>query len=154
MMRKILSILFLVFSCSMASAQVNSLDEEGKGLRGYDPVEYLDSRAIVSGQEEFHFTYKGARYHFRDIRNKVTFVKNKDRYVPQYGGFSADGILRGQRSAGLPEYFLVHDEKLFMFDSQEALNGWKEDTAGKVARADQRWEEIITSEQQQSPPEE
>jgi YHS domain-containing protein len=61
----------------------------------------------VKGSPKFQTTYEGAVYYFSSAADLATFKKSPGKYVPQYGGFCANGMANKQSSDIDPSVFFV-----------------------------------------------
>jgi YHS domain-containing protein len=69
-----------------------NVDSNGVILKGYDPVAYFTQKKAVKGSSRYQTTYQGAIYYFSSAANLAAFKKDPPKYVPQYGGFCANGV--------------------------------------------------------------
>jgi YHS domain-containing protein len=117
-----------------------NLDSKGVILKGYDPVAYFTQKKAVKGSAKYQTTYKGATYYFSSAADLATFKKSPSKYVPQYGGFCANGIANRQASAGDPTVFFVLKGKLYVCASPEAGKEFNSNPEANVKKADDNWE--------------
>ena len=117
-----------------------NLDSKGVILKGYDPVAYFTQKKAVKGSPKYQTTYQGATYYFSSAADLATFKKSPAKYVPQYGGFCANGIANRQVSAGDPTVFFVLKGKLYVCASPEAGKEFNSNPEANVKKADDNWE--------------
>jgi YHS domain-containing protein len=117
-----------------------NLDSKGVILKGYDPVAYFTQKKAVKGSPKYQTTYKGATYYFSSGADVAIFKKSPSKYVPQYGGFCANGITNRQANAGDPTVFLVLKGKLYVCASPEAGKEFNSNPEANVKKADDNWE--------------
>jgi len=117
-----------------------NLDSKGVILKGYDPVAYFTQKKAVKGSPKFQTSYEGAIYYFSSAADLATFKKSPSKYVPQYGGFCANGIANRQNSAGDPTVFFILKGKLYVCASPEAEKEFNSNAAANVKKADQNWD--------------
>jgi YHS domain-containing protein len=91
-------------------------------LKGLDPV------ALTQGQElpgdRDIFAVRGRyRYLFANAQNRGLFQEHPDRYSIQLGG--GCGRMGPLSGVGSPDRFLVHDGRIYIFASDQCLNGFK-----------------------------
>jgi YHS domain-containing protein len=113
-----------------------NLDSKGVILKGYDPVAYFTQKKAVKGSPK----YQGATYYFSSAADLATFKKSPAKYVPQYGGFCANGIANRQASAGDPTVFFVLKGKLYVCASPEAGKEFNSNPEANVKKADDNWD--------------
>ena len=117
-----------------------NLDSKGVILQGYDPVAYFTQKKAVKGSPKYQTSYQGAIYYFSSAADLATFKKSPSKYVPQYGGFCANGIANRQNSAGDPTVFFVLNGKLYVCASPEAEKEFQSNTKANVKKADDNWD--------------
>lgn len=127
-----------------------NVDEHNIGVQGYDVVSYFVEQEAVEGNKYISTTYKGVTYYFSSQKHLKLFIKNSERYIPQYGGWCAYGMsmLEGNYKVGKypidPESFKIIQGKLYLFNKSEnydALEFWEENSDLKnIERADVTWE--------------
>jgi len=118
-----------------------NLDSKGVILKGYDPVAYFTQKKAVKGSPKYQTTYQGAIYYFSSATDLATFKKSPSKYVPQYGGFCANGIANRQASAGDPTVFFVLKGKLYVCASPEAEKEFQSNTQTNLKKADSNWDD-------------
>ena len=118
-----------------------NLDASGVILKGYDPVAYFTEKKAVQGSPKYQSKYKGAIYYFSSAANLATFKKSPSKYVPQYGGFCANGMANRKASDIDPTVFFVLKGKLYVCASPEAERQFRSKEAANIKKADQNWDE-------------
>jgi YHS domain-containing protein len=84
-------------------------------IRGYDPVAYFTVRKPTPGLSEFEYEWDEHRYRFARAEHLQMFKVDPVRYAPQFSGFCAVALTRGEAEEGNPEYWLVSEDKLYLF---------------------------------------
>ena len=97
MMRR--SVMVPVTLCFAAMVAVSAwagefYEPEGVAIRGYDAVAYFTEHRPVKGSSRFTVFYLGSLFHFASAEHRDAFLKEPQRYVPQYGGFCAYGTAK------------------------------------------------------------
>lgn len=118
-----------------------NLDSKGVILKGYDPVAYITQKKAVKGSPKFQTTYEGAIYYFSSAADLATFKKSPGKYVPQYGGFCANGMVNKQAADIDPSVFFVLKGKLYVCASPEAEKEFQSNVGLNVQKADQNWDQ-------------
>jgi YHS domain-containing protein len=103
-----------------------NVDSSGVILKGYDPVAYFVQKQAVKGSPKYQTTHQGATYYFSSAANLAIFKKNPSKYVPQYGGFCANGMV-GRKAVDIDPSVA---EKEFQSNQQE-----------NIKKADQNWDQ-------------
>jgi len=120
-----------------------SKDSQGVILKGCDVVAYFKQRKPVKGDPAIQSTYQGATYLFTSAANKADFDKDPAKYVPQYGGFCAYGVVNGVLvDPEGPDAFVVYKGKLYIGGNQGALRNFKNDIDRNIDKADSHWRQI------------
>lgn len=110
---------------------------------GYDTVAYHSQRSAVPGKPEFRVSWRGAEWQFATAANRDLFVKEPDRYAPQYGGYCAFAVAGGSTAAGDPKVFDLVGGRLYLNLSTGTQSSWRRDQAGMIQRGDQNWPRVI-----------
>ena len=121
------------------STSALNVDENGVALRGYDPVAYFLSGKPTRGVDAISASYRGARYLFATAADKKRFVKNPQKYIPQFGGFCSVGTANGQKVDTDPMTGEVVNGKLYLNYNAKVSELFKKDTPGTIDRAERNW---------------
>jgi YHS domain-containing protein len=121
---------------------VNAVDlppSERVMLRGADVVAYFTEGAHRQGSAEHQSTYEGVNFWFASAANKALFDQSPQRYLPQYGGYCANGIVYGIPWGGDADAWKITDGKLYIFGGQASKDGWELDEKANLALAEKYW---------------
>ncbi len=132
--------LCLVLMTMSISAQNNLKD--GVAIQGYDPVAYFVEGKAVLGLKEIKTQYDNATYYFATEVNKEEFVKNPDKFVPQYGGYCAYGLSKGYKAPIDPKAFTIVEDKLYLNYSLDVKAEWMKQREERIVKANENWEKI------------
>jgi YHS domain-containing protein len=116
-----------------------NVDSNGVVLKGYDPVAYFTRHQAVKGNPAIQTSFGGAIYHFVSVADKVAFSKNPSRYVPQYGGFCAYHLSKGQIADSDPAAFLIHKGKLYLCADPDSVKEFRSNIDENIRKADDYW---------------
>ena len=141
-------------SCSELSAQnpstalqpVNAVPDEVDNrliLKGADVVAYFTQKQYVQGTPEFKSSYEGVTFRFSSAANKALFDQAPTRYLPQYGGYCANGLVYAIPWGGDADTWKVIDGKLYIFGGQGSKDAFELDEAGNLKLADRYWDEEV-----------
>ena len=111
----------------------------GLAIYGIDPVGYFTARKPVAGRAEFEHRFAGAVWRFDNEGNRAAFIADPDVYMPRYGGYDPIGIARGVSTAGYPNLWIIHDERLYLFYTADARDTFIANPAPVIASASARW---------------
>jgi YHS domain-containing protein len=109
-------------------------------LHGYDPVAYFAAGQATPGRAELKADHRGYIYRFASDESRRQFITNPDRYVPQFGGFSAQGMVYAIPVAGDSRTFKIIDDRLYLFDSPRARLYFEMDQERNLKLALHYWE--------------
>ena len=115
-------LLSLLSGC--AAVHTNNTSSDGADsalmLKGHDPVAYFVVGKHVPGKPGINAEHNGGTYRFASDENRQVFMKNPDRYTPQYGGFCSNGIVYGIAMGGDPDTWTIIDGRLFIFGGESS----------------------------------
>ena len=119
---------------------VTPLDAPQKiALDGYDATAYFTHAKPTRGSAQFEVTWRGARWQFESATASVEFMRDPERYAPQYGGYCAYATAHGFIARGDPEQWAIVDHKLYVNNNEFAMALWDQDRAGHIVAADVNW---------------
>ncbi len=141
-------------ACSAINAQnkgdgykpVNATpDEQGNALmlKGYDVVSYFVDNKHEMGSAQHRSNYKGIAFQFVSTDHKALFEKEPAKYLPQYGGYCANGIVYGIPWGGDGDTWKMIDGKLYIFGGAGSRDGFLIDEKAHIALADKYWKEEV-----------
>ena len=110
-------------------------------INGYDPVSYFNESKPSRGTEEYVFVWNNAKYQFSCKENLELFKNNPARYAPQYDGYCAFAMSRGDYSRIDPEAYAIVDDKLYLTFDRDIRNTWLYDKENYIKKADRIWQD-------------
>ena len=119
------------------------VDDQGRAIRGTDPVAYFTEASPVAGKSEFTHEWSGATWLFASAENRDLFVANPEKYAPQYGGFCAWAVSQGSTAPIDPQAWKIVDGKLYLNFSKGVQSRWEKDIPGNIAKADSNWPNLL-----------
>jgi YHS domain-containing protein len=148
------SLVFGLSGCSAMTAQnpaseltpVNAAEMEGADrlmLFGADVVAYITQNAYVQGTPEFKSTYQEVDFHFSSAEHKALFDAEPTQYIPQYGGYCANGIMFGIPWGGNASDFRVVNGKTYIFGGSVSQAAFELEMEKNIALADDYWEQEV-----------
>lgn len=145
---KFLGVAILFFYQLINAQAIDINTKKGYAANGYDVVAYFNNEAI-EGYKKHSTTFDGVKYKFISNANLNTFIKNPEKYTPQYGGYCAYAVaLKSEKVSINPKTFLVVDNKLYLFYNAwgtNTLDLWLEnDQQNLIDKADYNWDVIKT----------
>jgi YHS domain-containing protein len=114
-------------------------------LEGHDAVAYFASNVAVKGEPAINLVHEGVTWRFATDTNKAEFLRNPQKYMPQFGGYCSNGInyaIPGGGGGG-PNTWRIYRGKLYVFGGQSARDHFEMDTELNLQRAHQYWESDV-----------
>ena len=112
-------------------------------INGYDAVAYFTEGKPVKGQDAFTFTWMDAKWKFASQANLDRFKADPARYAPQYGGYCAFGVAKGDLVKVEPEQFTVRNGKLYLNYDADIQQQWRQDPERFIRDADAKFNELL-----------
>jgi YHS domain-containing protein len=125
-----------------------NVDRNGVILKGYDPVAYFTRHQAIKGNPGIQTRFGGAIYYFASVADKVAFDKNPSKYVPQYGGFCAYHLTKGELKNSDPMAFVIHKGKLYICSSADSAKEFRSNIDENIRKADDYWVPLSRSQGQ------
>ena len=126
---------------------VNAVPDEvangGVMLKGADVVAYWTMNRYVQGKPEISSRYEGVNFRFSSAEHKALFDQAPQKYLPEYNGYCANGIVYGIPWGGDADSFKMINGKLYMFGGQGSRDGWDLDVPRNLALAEKYWKEEV-----------
>ncbi len=140
----LLSGIFVAFSVDFtASAQTTERvivsRYSGLAIEGFDPVAYFTDQLATQGVPDFEASQAGAVWRFRNEGNRASFVSHPEIYGPQFGGYDPVDLGRGVTYAGNPRFWLIVDQRLYLFGREDSRDAFAANSARFLKDATARW---------------
>ncbi len=113
-------------------------------LKGSDVTTYFTQGKYTQGSNQFKSVYEGVVFRFASAENKALFDKEPKKYLPEYGGYCANGIVYGIPWGGDADSFRMINGKLYMFGGIGSKEGFEIDIPKNLALADKYWKEEVS----------
>ena len=136
----LLALLFAALFASTAQA-----DEPRLSISGYDPVAYFTDGKAVQGKAEFEYVWHKLRWRFASGEHRDLFIKDPQRYAPQYDGYCAMGAsieAAAHKDTVDPEAWAIVDGKLYLVHNNYWLEKWREKAKEYIKQADKDWQAV------------
>ena len=120
-------------------------DEAGAPLmlKGYDVVSYFVANKDAVGSPQFKTNYKDIVFYFSSAENKALFDKEPTKYLPEFGGYCANGIAYGIPWGGDGDTWKMIDGKLYIFGGHGSKDAFLIDEKTNLALANKYWKEEV-----------
>jgi YHS domain-containing protein len=112
-------------------------------LDGHDVVAYFTQGRHAMGNPQFKSVHQGVTFYFASTEHKALFDREPAKFLPQYGGFCANGINYGIPWGGDADTWRIDNGKLYIFGGAGSKAAFELDTAGNRALADKYWKEEV-----------
>ena len=131
---------------SSALKPVNAVADGGDErvmLAGHDVVAYWTLGRHAAGSTQFKSVYEGVTFRFMSAEHKALFDKEPAKYLPQYGGYCANGIVYGIPWGGDADTWRIDNGRLFIFGGAGSKAAFELDVKANTALADKYWKEEV-----------
>lgn len=108
-------------------------------LKGADLVAYFTEQRYLQGQPQFKSQYLGVDFRFANAANKALFDASPRKYLPEFGGFCANGIVYGIPWGGDADTWRMVEGKLYIFGGQGSKDALELDLPGNLKLAQHYW---------------
>jgi enamine deaminase RidA (YjgF/YER057c/UK114 family) len=123
-------------------------EEPKLSISGYDTVAYFTDGKPIQGKSEFDYLWHKLRWRFANNEHRELFVKDPDRYAPQYDGYCAMGVAESggvsHKDTVDPEAWAIVDGKLYLTHMPQAMDDWRQNPADYIKKADENWAAVQT----------
>jgi hypothetical protein len=143
----------LLAGVSLASTAIRAATTElvvtnrhtGLAIDGFDPVAYFVDAGPRAGHAELELQSGGATWRFRNEGNRAAFAADPAVYMPRFGGYDPIAVARGAATAGNPTVWLIANQRLYLFYSDEARASFAADPDNAIEAAERNWPEVRRS---------
>ncbi len=112
-------------------------------LKGHDVVAYFTDAKHMLGRPEIKTVHEGVTFRFASAEHKALFDAQPAKYLPQYGGYCANGVAYGIPWGGDADTWLLRDGKLYIFGGAGSRRAFLMDRELNTQRADKYWAEEV-----------
>jgi YHS domain-containing protein len=119
--------------------------EERLALKGYDTVAYFTEKRPMMGDPKYQHEWDGAIYRFASAKHLDMFKADPDRYLPQHRNFCSASLARGEQVTPDPNYWIVHEGRLYLFGGPKGPDRLLADPEGLKARANANFQKFSRS---------
>lgn len=137
---------FVTQSPGQGLSPVNAIKEGEDAhliLFGHDVVSYFTENTHKMGSPTIKSVYKGVTFRFSKAEHKTLFDKEPEKYIPQFGGYCANGVAYGIPWGGDADTWRIIDGKLYIFGGKGSLDAFLLDVPKNLALANKYWNEEI-----------
>jgi YHS domain-containing protein len=129
-----------------AYSPVNAVADGGDErvlLQGHDVVAYFTQGRHLAGSPQHESVYEGVTLRFASAEHKALFDAAPQKYLPQFGGYCANGIAYAIPWGGDADTWRIIDGKLYIFGGAGSKAAFELDVPGNLRLADKYWAEEV-----------
>jgi YHS domain-containing protein len=112
-------------------------------LKGADVVAYFVDGKYLAGNPQFSSQYEAVTFRFASAEHKALFDKEPTAYLPQFGGYCANGIAYAIPWGGDADTWKIIDGKLYIFGGQGSKDAFALDEKKNLALAEAYWKDEV-----------
>lgn len=112
-------------------------------LDGHDVVAYFTQGRHAKGLAQIKSVHEGVTFRFANAEHKALFDKEPRKYIPQYGGFCANGIVYGIPWGGDADAWRILDGKLYIFGGASSRDSYMLNPAANTQLANRYWADEV-----------
>ena len=114
-------------------------------LKGADVVAYFVDGKFLAGNPQFSSQYEEITFRFASAEHKALFDKDPAAYLPQFGGYCANGIAYGIPWGGDADTWKIVGGKLYIFGGQLSRDAFELEEQKNLALADAYWKNEVAN---------
>ena len=122
---------------------VSDGDDKHLILFGHDVVSYFTDGRHAMGSPAHKSVHKGVTFRFASAEHKKLFDAAPEKYVPQFGGYCANGIVYGIPWGGDADTWRIIDGKLYIFGGAGSRDAFLVDERANLALAQKYWKDEV-----------
>jgi YHS domain-containing protein len=122
---------------------VSEGDDKHLILFGHDVVSYFAEKTHRPGNPAIKSVYKGVTFRFSKPEHKTLFDASPEKYIPQFGGYCANGIAYAIPWGGDADTWEIIDGKLYIFGGRASRDAFMLDVPKNLALASKYWGEEV-----------
>jgi len=122
---------------------VSDGDDKHLILFGHDVVSYFTDGRHQMGSPAHRSVYKGVTFRFASAEHKALFDAAPEKYIPQFGGYCANGIVYGIPWGGDADTWRIIGGKLYIFGGAGSRDAFLLDPDKNLALAHKYWNEEV-----------
>ena len=132
-------------SGKFSPVNAHSIDGNDRVLmKGADVVTYFTKNAYTQGNPSIKSSYENVTFFFSSAENKALFDKDPTKYLPEYGGYCANGIVYSIPWGGDADAFEMINGKLYIFGGKGSRDAFMLDVPKNTALANKYWNEEVS----------
>jgi YHS domain-containing protein len=141
--RLVPAVVAAVFAASVPAVATESMERVPVAIKGYDTVAYFTEKRAMVGDPQYRHEWDGATYQFASGKHLELFKLDPDRYLPQYNNWCAASVAKADKVYGNPEWWLVVDNRLYLFGKPIGPGLMAADPVAMKSKADENWSKVV-----------
>ena len=113
-------------------------------MKGADVVTYFTKNAYTQGNPSIKSSYESVTFYFSSAENKALFDKEPTKYLPEFGGYCANGVVYSIPWGGDADSFEMINGKLYIFGGKGSRDAFMLDVPKNVGLANKYWKEEVS----------
>jgi YHS domain-containing protein len=118
-------------------------DESRLLLKGADVVAYFVDNKYQAGLAQFSSRHEGVSFRFASAEHKALFDRQPAKYLPEFGGYCANGITYGIPWGGDADTWKMIGGKLYIFGGQASKDAFELEQKRNLALAESYWKDEV-----------
>ena len=112
---------------------------DGFAIKGFDPVSYFTNRKPEMGMTKFKFEWMGANWQFTNKEHMDMFMKDPEKYAPQFGGYCAFAASKNKLVHSDPSVWTIENGRLYLNVNSGAQKLFRKDLKKNIMMAEKNW---------------
>ena len=130
-------------SLKPVNATADAQSGEPLMLKGADVVAYWTMSKYVQGKPEIKSDYEGVTFRFSSAEHKALFDKEPKKYLPEFGGYCADGLVYAIPWGGDADTWSMVNGKLYIFGGQSSKDAFELNVPRNLELSTKYWNEEV-----------
>ncbi|MDA3939675.1 MAG: YHS domain-containing (seleno)protein [Spirochaetia bacterium] len=125
-----------------------SQDIDGIAVKGYDMVALKVNVKLEKGTVEHSLMLNEVTWLFSSKENMVLFVKDPQKYMPEFGGYCAWSVANDSElppSPGDPSAYDIVDGKMYFKFNKMVRFLWRISRAKYIKKGNDRWPQFVNA---------
>lgn len=112
-------------------------------LKGFDVVSYFVDNKDAIGKPENKSSFRDVTFYFATPEHKALFDRSPEKYLPEFGGYCANGIVYGIPWGGDGDTWSMINGKLYIFGGHGSKDAFLLNQKTNLAYAQKYWQEEV-----------
>ena len=108
-------------------------------VRGRDVVATGTDKGLLKGSKKYAAEWDNTKWYFANEKNRDTFLKDPERYVPEFGGWCPVALSKGKAKVGRSNQFTRIDNKLYLNYNKRNRENFASTPEDYILRAQVNW---------------